>query len=115
MCPRSHSESIIETPTVAHNTYLQTAAELGIVGIGLFGAIAIFSIAAALKGARNFSDLGDLRSEALARSIAIATIAILAADFFISEQYNKQLWLLLGIGPAILAVSQRARRGRPVA
>jgi hypothetical protein len=34
-------------------------------------------------------------------------MAILAADFFLSEVYSKQLWLLLAIGPALLAVATR--------
>jgi hypothetical protein len=33
---------------------------------------------------------------------------MLAADFFASEQYSKQLWLLLAMGPALLALAQRA-------
>jgi putative inorganic carbon (HCO3(-)) transporter len=103
-----HSEVIIEEPNVAHNTYLQTAAELGTVGIGLFLAIIVFSLSSCLRAARNFSARGDIGGEALARSIGIALVGVLAADFFISQMYNKQLWLLLGIGPAILAISTRA-------
>jgi O-antigen ligase len=103
-----HSEVIIEEPNVAHNTYLQTADELGGVGIGLFLAIIAFSLGSCLKAARNFAARKDIGGEALARSIGIALIGVLAADFFISQMYNKQLWLLLGIGPAILAVSRRA-------
>jgi hypothetical protein len=32
----------------------------------------------------------------------------LTADFFISEMYSKLLWLLLALGPALLAMSARA-------
>jgi putative inorganic carbon (HCO3(-)) transporter len=103
-----HSEVIIETPNVAHNTYLQTAAELGIVGFLLFASIIVFSLASCLRAARNFARRNDIRSEALARGVAIAMVGVLAADFFISQMYNKQLWLLLGIGPAMLAISKRS-------
>jgi len=34
-------------------------------------------------------------------------VGILAADFFISEQFGKQLWLLLGLGPALYGVARR--------
>ena len=37
----------------------------------------------------------------------VAILALLAADFFLSDQYSKQLWLLLALGPALLAVSRR--------
>jgi O-antigen ligase len=103
-----NSEAIITTPNVTHNTYLQTATELGLVGLALFGSIIAFSFGTCLRGARNFAARGDISGEALARSVAIALVGVLAADFFISQQYNKQLWLLLGIGPAMLAISRRA-------
>ena len=32
-------------------------------------------------------------------------VGILAAGFFFSGQYSKELWLLLGLGPALLAMS----------
>jgi len=102
--------SILDQPLVAHNTYLQTAAELGIVGLFLFGAIVVFSVGCTVRAAWNFRRSGDVPGEALARSIFVAMCGLLAADFFISQMYNKQLWLMLGIGPAMLAVSQLSGR-----
>jgi hypothetical protein len=43
----------------------------------------------------------------LGRALVIALVGMLAADFFASEQYSKQLWLLLALGPALLALAQR--------
>ena len=45
--------------------------------------------------------------EIVARGAVIALVGILAADFFITEQYGKQLWLLLGLGPGDLGVARR--------
>jgi F0F1-type ATP synthase assembly protein I len=45
--------------------------------------------------------------EIVARAMVVALVGILAADFFITEQYGKQLWLLLGLGPALLGVARR--------
>ena len=55
--------------------------------------------------------------EIVARAMVVALVGILAADFFITEQYGKQLWLLLGLGPALLRrraahLSGRAARSR---
>lgn len=100
---------LLATPKVAHNTYLGVFAELGIVGLSLFLTLIVFSVGSSLRAARNFRDRGDEDGEALARCLAIALIGMLTADFFISQELNKQLWLLLGIGPALLAMSRQPR------
>ena len=100
-------EFIIDTPKVAHNSYLQVLAELGIVGLALFLSIIGFAIRCALKAARWFGRAGDTRWRSFARGMVVALVGILAADFFITEQYGKQLWLLLGLGPALLGVARR--------
>jgi O-antigen ligase len=100
-------EFIIDTPKVAHNSYLQVLAELGVVGLTLFLSIIGFSIVCSLRAARWFGRAGDLPMEIVARGAIIALVGILAADFFITEQYGKQLWLLLGLGPALYGVARR--------
>jgi hypothetical protein len=45
--------------------------------------------------------------EMIARATLVGLTGILAADFFVSGQFSKQLWLLLGLGPALLAMSGR--------
>jgi hypothetical protein len=45
--------------------------------------------------------------ELIARGVFVGLVGILAADFFLSAQFSKQLWLLLGLGPALLAMSSR--------
>lgn len=96
---------IIETPKVAHNIYLEVQAELGVVGLVLFLALLGFSIRCAILAARAFKRQGDARAELLARVVVIALAGMLAADFFASEQYSKQLWLLLALGPPMLALA----------
>jgi O-antigen ligase len=112
------SDVVIATPQVTHNTYLQIAAELGIVGFALFASIVGFSLRCSWRAARRFQALGDIAGEALARGVLVALVGVLAADTFISQEYNKQLWLLLGIGPAILAIAPNSTadsrpRGEP--
>jgi O-antigen ligase len=101
-------EFIVDTPKVAHNTYLHVLAELGVVGLTLFLAIISFALLCVLRAARAFGRLGDLKMELMSRALLVALFGVLAADFFISGMFSKQLWLLLGLGPALLGVA-RAR------
>jgi O-antigen ligase len=104
----SRSDKIIDEPAVAHNSYLEMLAELGIVGGGLFFAVILFSIASAARAAKAFERLGDRGMEVLSRALVAALAGTVAADFFISEQVSKQLWLLLALGPAMLGIARRA-------
>jgi O-antigen ligase len=99
-------EFIVDEPKVAHNIYLEVLAELGVVGLVLFLSILVFSLSSAIRAARAFERAGDLKMEAIARGVAVAVIALLAADFFASEQFSKQLWLLLALGPALHRIAR---------
>jgi O-antigen ligase len=100
-------EFIVDTPKVAHNTYLGILAELGVVGLALFGLLVAFSLTSGLRAARAFERSGDREMELLARALVIALAGLLAACFFISEPFSKQLWLLLALGPALWALARR--------
>jgi O-antigen ligase len=104
------ADYIIGTPRVAHNTYIQLWAELGLVGLILFILVAGFCLYAALKAAGLFAEQGDARMEVIARALFVALAGLLAANFFGSRLANKEIWLLLGLAPALLAIG-RARNG----
>jgi len=102
----ARTDKVIDSPSVVHNTYLQLWAELGLVGLGLFLLIVAFCLSRAGEAARNFRDRDDRAMEIMARALIVALAAVLVADFFISEQFSKQLWLLMGLGPALAAISR---------
>jgi O-antigen ligase len=97
---------IVDTPKVAHNMYLQVLAELGVVGLVLFATILGFSLVCASKAARLARLGGDREMEILSRALVVALIGLLAAYFFVSSEYSKQLWLLLALCPAALAITR---------
>ena len=101
------ADFIVDTPKVAHNTYLQVLAELGVIGFAMFAGIAIFSLACMVRAARTFARKGDVQLEILARGLFVGLIGLMTADFFISEMYSKLLWLLLALGPPLLLIAQR--------
>ena len=103
------TDFLIDTPAVSHNSYLGPLAELGIVGALLFVSIIGFSVASAWRAATLFARAGDLPMEALARGVIVASVGMLAAGFFISAEVNKQMWLLLALGPALLGVAGATR------
>lgn len=97
---------VVDAPAAAHNTYLQAFAELGIVGVTLYLAIIVASLVFAFKAARAFGSRGDWQMEVLARGVIVATVGVLAANFFISELSGKYTWLLMALGPAMLGVAR---------
>jgi O-antigen ligase len=100
------ADFIVDTPKVAHNMYLEVLAELGVVGLALFLAILGFGLACTLKAVSAFMEGGDTGMEILSRALFVALVGLLAADFFGSKQFSKQLWLLLSLGPALLAIAR---------
>jgi putative inorganic carbon (HCO3(-)) transporter len=101
------TDLILNKQLVAHNTYLQVLSEMGIVALVPFLMILAFSMWSLLTAARGFSARGEPGMEMIARATLVGLTGILAADFFVSGQFSKQLWLLLGLGPALLAMSRR--------
>ncbi len=104
------ADYIVGAPKVVHNTYLQLWTELGLVGLILFVLMVSFCLYSALKAARSFARQGDAQMEIVARALFVALAGLLAADFFGSRLANKEVWLLLGLAPALLAIA-RSREG----
>jgi O-antigen ligase len=100
-------------PKATHNSYLEIWAELGVIGLGLFLFILVFGLSAAYKAMRAFSRGGDVRMETMSRAVCVAFAAVMAADFFGSRQYDKELWILLGLSAALWSLA-RAAESEPV-
>jgi O-antigen ligase len=105
----------LDTPTVAHNTYLEVLAEEGIIGTAMFLLIIISSLECARRAAVRFRRAGDDELELISYGLLCGTLGFLVASFFLSEEYSKQLYLLLAMGPALLHVAMRQRVPTPLA
>jgi putative inorganic carbon (HCO3(-)) transporter len=106
----TRSDFIISTQKVAHNVYLGTAAELGAVGLTLFVSLILLLLGCSIQAIRQFERNGDQRMEILARAHLVALVGLLVSLFFASDEYKKQLWLLLALCPALLALARAGAR-----
>jgi putative inorganic carbon (HCO3(-)) transporter len=90
-----HNAEIDEQTPVAHNLFLEVAAELGVPGFALLIGLIAAGFVASERALRRVAD----RREALA--VQAALIAVLVASIFLSEQYYLPLWSLVAIAVAI--------------
>lgn len=109
--PITASRFIVDTPQVAHNTYLNVLAEQGIVGAALFVGLLVFGGRCYQLAWRGFRRSGDRDLEIVAYALFVGLIGFLAASFFLSEEFNKQLWILIALGPALQRLSGTAPAG----
>ncbi len=91
---------------VAHNTYVQLGAEGGIPALVLYLAI----LGATLATCRASQKLPGVPEDisALALSFQIGLIGIMVAEFFLTAQYIKEVWVLVSLAPNLYAISVQA-------
>ncbi len=105
----TNANLIVDVPHVAHNIYLELLADLGIPGLLAFLGVVVCSMLAVAKAAHRFERQGDTEMELVARCLLLSLVAFMSADFFLSGEFSKQLWLTFALCPAVLALSGGAR------
>jgi O-Antigen ligase len=101
---------ILFTPEMTHNTYLQVLAELGAVGLAAFVGLLGGTLVAAVRTIR-LHRITDPEVAWLGRATVVAAVGMFTAYFFFSAQFEKQLWLVLGLLTVLPALAARARGG----
>ena len=110
--PLERVDLIAEDLLVAHSFYLELLTETGVIGLGLFLLVVGGGLAACWRAARRLDQLGERSLAALALSIFVAIVGVLAGGVFVSGGQDERLWVLLGLGPAMLAVASRRAASR---
>jgi O-antigen ligase len=90
----------------AHNSYIEIAAETGIGGLVLFVALMFFMVANLKKAVKNFTICAAKHASNVAYGLYLGAIGYLVGQFFISAQYRKYLWLMIGLSVAVRRISE---------
>lgn len=93
-------------PHIAHDTYVQLGAEGGIPTLALYLAILVVTLATCRRARKAPGMPVDIAS--LALSFQIGLIGIMVAEFFLSAQYVKEVWVLISLAPNLYAISLHA-------
>ena len=102
----SHNAEIDEQSPVAHNMYLEIAAELGLPGFALFVALLVLTAVISERVRRTTADPLPIVV------VQASLIAVVVASTFLSQQYYLPLWSLVAV---VAAADLRLRRASDVA
>lgn len=89
-----------------HNLYLEVGAESGAAGLILFLAALFLAFAGLERARRVFRGRGDPGTGALARALQISLSGYLISSLFLHGDFERYLWLLLGMAGALHAVAR---------
>ncbi|WP_158243199.1 O-antigen ligase family protein [Acidimangrovimonas sediminis] len=80
-------------PGEAHNLYLETLAEGGLLGLGLFALLVGTALVLALRARRRLLAEGQRDAAALVAAIVLSTAGFLFTSTFLHGAYQRFLWL----------------------
>jgi len=103
--------------SAAHNSFIQVAAELGILGLALFAALIVVSLRNARQAVRAAKSEVRLRPLAwIAVAVETSLYAYVVEGFALSQAYSPMLYFLIGIATALrLQVELRPQPVTPTA
>jgi len=93
-------------PKIAHDTYVQLGAEGGIPTLALYLAILLVTLSTCRRVQKAPGMPDDIA--ALALSFQIGLIGVMVAEFFLTAQYVKEVWVLISLAPNLYAISLHA-------
>jgi O-antigen ligase len=106
------SRYIVTERLVAHNTYLQMAAELGLVGLSLLLIIVVLPLRLAARAVPRLERECD-GLEFPIRGLLAGTIGMLAAYIFLSAEFEKPLWIVLALLACAPTLIRDEKAGTP--
>jgi len=82
---------------VAHNTFLEIAADSGLIRLGIFIYMILYALRLALASERSFRDQQNEQMALIAQGLFIGLVGYSACSMFLSQQFSRLLFILLGL------------------
>jgi O-antigen ligase len=99
-----------EVERIAHNTYLQVAAELGLPALAAFLAV-LFTTWGSLRRAQRYATAaGNVRLRNASTALEIGIIGWAVSAVFLSAQFEKFFWLVVFLSVPLERIARRQRR-----
>jgi putative inorganic carbon (HCO3(-)) transporter len=92
---------------VAHNSYIELLAELGILGAGFFMLIMFVTLSRFRDASLNRCRVFDSAEQMMFEGLFLGTIGYMIGQFFLSAQTKKYLWLLVGLAIAVKRIENK--------
>lgn len=92
---------------VVHNMYLETLTDLGPVGLAILLTLIGLTGKVFLRSFRRSRQTGDRRLELYSVALLVSLVAYCIGGLFLSIEFNKPLWILIGLALAFDVMSRR--------
>lgn len=89
------------TTQFPHNTILQLAIEIGLVGLLPYLAVNGWAFWEALRARKLFAQQGNERLSVVSGAVALSLIGFHSTAFFLTSATHKELWVLIGMSGAL--------------
>lgn len=98
--------------SVAHNSFLEIGAELGVLGLALFIGMLVAALRALrrIRSGRPSKDRAPTRAVMLAYTLSASLLGFIVAGFFVSAWYFSYLYMVLGM---VIGLTKVHRFGQP--
>lgn len=93
-----------------HSLYLEIGAETGVLGLLLFGAIGVLSLAYVVRAREAFHADREDRAAGIARGMSIAIVGYLVSSIFLHGHFLRYLWLLFAAAAALHLAAREPQR-----
>jgi O-antigen ligase len=106
---RAYADPGVGFASMAHNTYIEVGAELGITGLLTFMGVLVFSYRSLSQARKRALRSGSQRLSTAAFGLQAGLAGYMAGAFFLSAEYQKLLWLVIFLSMCLPPPGQSAQ------